>query len=238
MARTPKSTNPESKPEDQSVQAELDCSGPERDVAAEVDNLNQKLDKVVDSTNQALAESSEQTQDAIADLKTSLAKEIALALQGFQGARPEVESDAHLPAGGVVDDKMLDDNVIESTGNHDLNSPEFKTKMEIEAFMKEPCTVLVHQLGGVGDRSDPYVVVSVEGHKVRFELNQEKIVPRYIVECLARAKPVNYGNEEYVRNDGVRAYRWPTTISTRYPFSVISDSPCGNAWLQRVLRQP
>lgn len=103
-------------------------------------------------------------------------------------------------------------------------------------FMREPVTVHIHETSD--KNADPRFIIGVNGRNQTFVRGKEYTVPRYVVEGLARAKPVAFKNEEFFKPDGERAVRWPSVRGTRYPFSVIGDSDRGNAWLKQVLRQP
>lgn len=113
-----------------------------------------------------------------------------------------------------------------------------RQKAAMEAFLHEKVKV---QIQDVDDpQADPRFVIAVNGRKQIFERGREYLVPRYIVEGLARAKPIGYKNEEYTKQDGVRDVRWPAKRGLRYPFSVMEDpsGERGREWLRNVLKQP
>lgn len=111
-----------------------------------------------------------------------------------------------------------------------------KDKAEILAFMEEVVTVIV------APTSDPQAPGIVEvwnaGRPQRFVRGMEQQVKRKFVEVLARAKPVNYGNEEYRDPAGNQSVRWPGRMSLLHPFTVVNDTPRGQAWLKAILAEP
>lgn len=130
-----------------------------------------------------------------------------------------------------------DDAVIEKSRPIDVDSPEFKKKAETEAFMREKLHIVIHQTSE--KNADQVFDISVNGKSMVFRRGHEyEAVPRMFVEGLARAKPVNYENEEYTDVKGVRAVRHPGRRGLRYGFSVIRDpNPKGQAWLKKVLAE-
>jgi len=125
---------------------------------------------------------------------------------------------------------------LDRPGITNPDSPEFNDKMAMEAFMQEPVTVLIQHTNE--EHEAPYFEISVNGTREIFHRGEQKTVKRLFVEGLARAKPVKFRNEEYMR-EGIRTVRWPSTTGLRYPFSVVEDrNPKGPAWLKAVLAQP
>lgn len=131
------------------------------------------------------------------------------------------------------------DNVklIKVAKDFDPKNPAMVEKHANELFMRDK--LLVKILDTHEKNADPRFFVSVNGQSVVFVRGQQKWVPRYIVEGLARAKPIAYGNEEYTTQEGIRAVRHPKQIGLRYPFTVLSDPhPRGADWLAHVIAQP
>ncbi len=134
--------------------------------------------------------------------------------------------------GGVED--IGDSPIV--TGLFDINSKEFADKAHIEAFMHEKVKVHIHELNH--DLEVEMFEVSVNNNEETFRFGETKVVPRYIVEQLARAKPAHYSNKEIVNKDGVRVVINPGTRGLRYPFSVVEDAnPVGRSWLSLVFAQ-
>ena len=144
----------------------------------------------------------------------------------------QIGQDGTVEAGEANDESFL---IRPKQSN--VEDPEFTEQMQLEQFMREDVTVHIQT---VSEKNAQMVFdVCVNGHTVLFKRGETKTVKRYIVEGLARAKPLTYGNEEYIDTDGERKVRWPMQTGLRYPFSVVEDrNPLGASWLQHVLAQP
>lgn len=158
---------------------------------------------------------------------------------------PKNQSDAVDPETGVA--HFADQKLGNAQDNPKLIHPEFEVSPSLDAekkakldklkFMNEMVTVDILAAGR--DEDDEVFVIEVNENKCVFRRNERKTVPRYIVEGLARAKPIGYSNEEYYKPDGTRDIRWPTRRGERYPFAVFHDpNPDGARWLQQVRAQP
>ncbi len=102
--------------------------------------------------------------------------------------------------------------------------------------MRQPLTVHIHSNTDL--QSEKVFQITVNGRPCLFRRDETKTVPRMFVEGLARAKPVGYANEEYLRNDGRQDVRYPQQVGLRYPFSLVNASARDQAWLNHVLAQP
>lgn len=82
--------------------------------------------------------------------------------------------------------------------------------------------------------------ISVNGERYVLQHDCKYKMPRYAVEGLMRARPVNYRNEEYLDDQGDRAVRHPASRSLRFPFRINYD-PAGQErsvqWQRSVMRQ-
>ena len=132
----------------------------------------------------------------------------------------------------VSGDAEIDNPQIEVIDRVDVES------IAMEKFMNEPVTVHVHE----SSEENPQLLIPiwVNGRQEIFERGREKTVKRMFVEGLARSKPSNYSNEEYVMSDGVtRSVRWPKHRGLRFAFSVVrDDNRRGGDWLRSILREP
>jgi hypothetical protein len=199
------------------------------------DEIAQKIDKVVASTNEALStqgKAIDDTQEAVSALDEKLDK-ILLAIntpvapkQYFEAM--EQEHDSH---GDAVDAES--GIILESKGNP--NSVEFKDKADNLAFMEEPVSVYIHE--SEDENAAPYFSIGVNGESRTFIRDTTMTVPRKFVEGLARARPMHFKNIEFTREDGTRAFRWPSKRTVRYPFSPVGDSRRGTQWLKKVLME-
>jgi hypothetical protein len=104
------------------------------------------------------------------------------------------------------------------------------------AFANEMVTVRVHQ--STDKNAHPLPDVYVNGRVQRFPRGEEINVRRCFVERLARAMATTYGNVKVKGPDGEDKYIYPQSSAEVYPFTVIGDTPKGEAWLKNLLRTP
>jgi len=193
--------------------------------------VQDRLDKVVENTDKAISNLASEieeignTNKAILEfMKSNKAKDTPVVI------RPTLEAaDQDLGVSRDMDDTSI------VTGMFDINSPQFQDKERIERFMHEKVRVKIYESNN--DMEVDHFSVSVNNKSVMFRFGDEKEVPRYIVEQLARAKPVSYQNKEVTLSDGARTVLNTSTKGLRYPFTTIGDSKIGNSWLQCVLAQ-
>lgn len=191
-----------------------------------------RLDSVRDSTNAALND----MKDLIADQAAATAKQNEAILEMLQSKQAPVtikkthEADEQ-DLGDVAD--IGDSPIIE--GHFDLNSPRFANKMAIEKFMKEKLTIHIHESSN--DLEVDTFFASVNGDKYLFQFGQDYTVPRYIVETLARAKPIVYSNVEKLNAQGVLYTENKGTRGLRYPFALVDATKIDHSWLNLVLAQ-
>lgn len=138
------------------------------------------------------------------------------------------------PGDQVSDPQMMSD-TIEVVPAIELCK---KEKLDALNFDNEPVTVHIHETSD--EQSDSNFSISVGGRSMVFRRGESKTVPRKFVEGLCRAKPVGFRWEEYTRDDGSRAVRYPSRTGLRYPFSIINDpNPRGGQeWANRIIKQP
>jgi hypothetical protein len=156
----------------------------------------------------------------------------------FQHAREA--SEMHMGKAGAVTDrinKQGDVELIKVVEDFDPKDPAMIEKQANEAFMRDVLLVQIHDTNE--KFADPKFSISVNGRNEVFIRGKTKKVRRCFVEGLARAKPINFGNQEYTDDDGVRQVRNPRHIGLRYPFAVLHDPhPRGMEWLAHVIAQP
>ncbi len=102
------------------------------------------------------------------------------------------------------------------------------------AFANEIVTVRIHQ--STDKNAHPLPDVFINGRVQRFPRGEEIQVRRCYVERLARAMATTYGNVKVKGPDGEDKYIYPPSTAEVYPFTVIGDSPKGEAWLKDILR--
>ena len=196
--------------------------------------VQEQLDTVVENTNNAIGGLQEQIEDigktnsAILEFMQDQKEQQKVAPVIIQSTHEAAEQD--LGAVGDMDDSPI------VTGMFDINSPQFKDKERIERFMHEKVKIHIHESSN--DLEVEAFFVSVNNKSVTFRFGETKVVPRYIVEQLARAKPVHYSNVQKTGKDGIEYISNQGTRGLRYPFSVIQDNnPIGQSWLNVVLAQ-
>lgn len=104
------------------------------------------------------------------------------------------------------------------------------------AFANEMVTVRIHQ--STDKNAHPLPDVFVNGRVQRFPRGEEIKVRRCYVERLARAMATTYGCVKTKGPDGEDKYIYPPATAEVYPFTVIGDTPKGEAWLKSILRSP
>lgn len=126
---------------------------------------------------------------------------------------------------------------IERTRFKSVDSPDYKEWAANMAFMEEMVTFEVNTSN---DPSFParIPIYGNDGHEFVVEPGKQYTLPRRYLDCLARARPVNFRNEEYAEPDGTRGYRYPMARGHRYPVAVINDTPRGRAWLRAINNEP
>ena len=112
-----------------------------------------------------------------------------------------------------------------------------REKLEALKFDTEPVTVHIHESSD--EQADGNFSISVGGKHQVFFRGETKTVQRKFVEGLCRAKPVGFRWEEYQKDDGSRAVRYPKRTGLRYPFSIVKDAnPKGGlAWANGIIKQ-
>lgn len=137
----------------------------------------------------------------------------------------------------VLEEVDHDEVILVKPNQESIESPICQEKLANLQFMEDKIVIHIHDTAEKD--ADPRFEVSVNGQGWVFERGKQYTVPRYIVEGLARAKPVHFRNHEYTDEDGVRNVKWPSSTGLRYGFSVIQDPhPRGSDWLRSVLAQP
>jgi len=108
--------------------------------------------------------------------------------------------------------------------------------IDMEAFMHEKLTVMVHEST---DPNDAEIVhIAVNGVRQFFHRGTPQVVRRCFVERLARAKRTAYTQNLDERLGESVVNRMTPRHALRYPFSVIEDAnPKGSAWLRNLLAE-
>lgn len=108
--------------------------------------------------------------------------------------------------------------------------------IDMEAFMNEKLTVMVHESTDPND--DDIVHIGVNGVRQFFQRGRPQLVRRCFVERLARAKRTAYTQNLDDRLGEAQFNTMRPHHALRYPFSVIEDqNPRGSAWLRNLLAE-
>lgn len=124
--------------------------------------------------------------------------------------------------------------VLENLG-FDANGKRIRPKKWYDemAFMNEVVTVRVHP--STDRNANPLPDVYVNGRVQRFPRGEEIQVRRCFVEVLARARLTTFDNQKVQDANGEDKYIYPSHTAEVYPFTVIGDSPKGDAWLKSLM---
>ncbi len=184
-----------------------------------------KIDSLTDAVSTLIDTITEQRSTRAADRIVTTNRHFEAQEQNL-GAEGSVEF-------GELDGAQVIDRPIE------LDTENFtKTKAEDLAFNNEWLEVYIHEVPSSDTKPELIFEIQVNGERELFRRGEKKRVRRKFVEGLARAKPITYANEEYVRKDGLADVRYPTHRGLRYPFSLVNPKPVDENWLQSILAQP
>ncbi|CAN5814587.1 hypothetical protein BH20PSE1_BH20PSE1_01100 [soil metagenome] len=147
-------------------------------------------------------------------------------------ARKELDSRGEYTGQGspIEDPYEHGDNTVEV-----VEGPVMGGKLDIEKFMNEIVTVVVHDT--TDKNAITIIPVSVNGRTQNFIRGRPQRCRRCYVERLARAKETSYSqNLDAGQGEGVNILYPHAALS--YPFSVTEDdNPNGAGWLRRVLAE-
>lgn len=197
----------------------------QQELSSKIDLATTKIDEVVGAVN-ALA-------DSVTKLASRDAKHVPVAPNQYHEAAEQF-------LGGVTNAEFKEvegSQIIEKTSVADLTRPADQEKLQQLAFMSERLTIHIAE---VSDTNEAQVFeIAVNGEAWVFKRGEVRNgVPRYIVEGLARARPINYNAEEYRDEQNLTQIRYAPRKGLRYPFSLVNASPRDQSWLNHVLAQP
>lgn len=120
-----------------------------------------------------------------------------------------------------------------------IEKPWKKEKLEIEKFMRDELTVIIHESTNPLDHPRPEIQnVGGAMNPFVFIRGREMKVKRYIVEVLARMKKTRFENKKITDDQGIDHYTYPQHSGLVYPFSVLHDpDPRGRDWLRAILQE-
>lgn len=134
----------------------------------------------------------------------------------------------NLPATGPVG--PLEDEI------ETVDTPRWRDKAKMEAFMAEFVEIRVADTGGVNE--EQFIDIGSNGVRQFVQRGVWQRVRRRFVEVLARAKRDVIHTPEFTDAAGNNSTRLVKTPVLRYPFEMRDKNPDGQVWLQRVLLEP
>lgn len=107
-----------------------------------------------------------------------------------------------------------------------------------EKFYQDMLTVFFHE--PANENETPLVEANVNERYLCYRRGQDALIPRYVLEVIARSKVMRVRTERAVDNQGAETMVTKVNYVPVYPFSVTQD-PAGRAgaeWLKNILAQP
>lgn len=206
-------------------------------LSGEVKALTEKIENISSAQEAAYDTLTAKVETSIDEIKALLSSKAKDHIHTREARGYEPMDEAQLDP---IDPVEFDQNnvILPRRGLENVNSPEFSEKAKALAFMEELVEIEIFPQPGRNPQN--VFDIQVNGTAMVFRAGERKYVKRKFVEGLLRAKPVHYGNEEYVdKNDGIKKVKHPVSTSLRFPFSIIRDpSPKGDAWAKAVRSQP
>jgi hypothetical protein len=143
--------------------------------------------------------------------------------------------------GGLGDAEIEEDKdgnqFMQQPLNADVSSASFKDWLANMKHANEKISIMVHQTSE--NNADKTLEVSVNGHSMIFERGiQYDNIPRYLVEALIRAKPIQYDNHEYKNSEGLQEYKYVAQRGLRYPFNIVNPTSRDEGWFKNLQAQP
>lgn len=139
------------------------------------------------------------------------------------------------------------DRVLKSTGDaresfespgliKTMEQPYDDEKMAMLAFMAEDIEV---QISANGDQNAEQVFeLNINNKPFLFRRGERKVVPRYVVDRLARMKVSRWTHQEQVNSEGVKDVVYKEIVSLKYDFMVTRDmNRYGDSWLRSALAE-
>lgn len=109
-------------------------------------------------------------------------------------------------------------------------------KMAMLSFMSEPVTVRIAT--STDSNAEQVFEININGRLEFFRRGEEKTVPRYFVDRLARLKQTGYSQREVLNAEGIKDIIHDPRTGLKYDFAVIRDDhPRGREWLKHTLAE-
>lgn len=206
------------------------------EVDAKVGDLSARLSDVkggLESLGEQVAQQATATAETNELLRKMLESRQPPAYAKNDTQRPSDMEGTPDPTRQFADGDGVDLELVRGTMNDTANIE----LVELEQFMNEKVKIKIHTSSD--ENAQNIFEASVNGRSFLLYRGGEFVVPRYIVELLARCKPIHYKNVEFVDPaDGIRKVRYDGNTGLRFQFDVIGDSNRGRHWLAEISRQP
>lgn len=109
-------------------------------------------------------------------------------------------------------------------------------KAAMLAFMNETVTIRPTR---TTDPKEQVFEITINGRSMLFKVGENKDVPRYYADHLARMKVTSYSQREVVNAEGEKQIVNIPYTTLKYDFAMVRDaSPHGDAWLKSTLAMP
>lgn len=110
-------------------------------------------------------------------------------------------------------------------------------KIAMLAFFNQKVKVHIHTT--TDEKAEQIFEFCINGRSYMFRRGETKVVPRFVVDRMARCRPTSYTHRETVAGNGEKQVVYDPHQGLRYPFSIVEDPhPRGKEWLEAVLREP
>ncbi len=115
-----------------------------------------------------------------------------------------------------------------------VDGPMPMSGLELEAFMNEDVEIYVHESND--ENAGPFEYCGVEGRRQFIARGKKQIIKRKYVERLARARKTTFTQDLTPKDETLNTVR--PHSAPMIPFSVITDTDKGKAWLDKILNEP
>lgn len=139
------------------------------------------------------------------------------------------------------------DRVLKSTGDakesfenpgliKTMEQPYDDEKMAMLAFMAEDIEVRIAT--NTDANAEQIFELNINNKPFLFRRGETKVVPRYVVDRLARMKVSRYTHREVVNNEGIKDVVYGEITALKYDFMVTKDpNRYGDSWLRSALAE-
>jgi hypothetical protein len=149
--------------------------------------------------------------------------------------KPKIEPQEEQAHQGVIEVASMCNIRRNADGKIISNPTRGKKWMDEMAFMEEIVTVRVHTT--TDKNANPIPDIYVNGRVQRFLRGHEQKVKRLFLAKLAQSQVTSFDCQLVKDHEGQDKYVYPGTSAEIYPFTVIGDTPKGDAWLKGLMRQ-